>query len=303
MFLRASRSSVSLAILCLLAATALTGCGVKHTVQVAVPQKVLEAKTATLDELVALVEKYGEKIRTLSSTNLKISYVSGKLDSGTLQQYRSAPGYILLKPPDALRLNIQNPLTKTAIAELASRGDDFSLWFPRDNKYFVGRNSSRELELEGSQNAAAFTARPFHIYEAIIPRSIPISNPQMKISLEEDRDTAAKYYVVSVFRESGPHRLRVLRRIWFERSVLAVVRQKTFEEDGSVSSIITYSNLAPVEGLLMPLSIRLERPTDGYSLNMEFKSWRANSEIPDSSFAVPKPPSAQLVQLKEKLKE
>jgi outer membrane lipoprotein-sorting protein len=301
--LREARSTAGLAILFLLGATALTGCSVKRTVKVEVPQKVLEAKTASLDELVALAGNYSEKLRTLSSTSLKISYVSGKLDSGTLQQYRSAPGYVLLKSPDALRLNIQNPLTKTAIAELASRGDDFALWFPRDNKYFVGRNSSRELELESGQNAATFTARPFHIYEAIIPRSIPISNPQMKISLEEDRDTTAKYYVVSVFRESGPHRLRVLRRIWFERSALAVVRQKTFEEDGSVSSIITYSNLAPVEGLLMPLLIRLERPGDGYSLDMEFKNWRANSEIPDTSFTLAKPPAAQVVQLKEKGKK
>ena len=303
MFLRKSRLPAGLAVVGLLVTTAFTSCGVKQTVKVAVPQKVLEAKTATLDELVALVEKYSEKIRTLSSTSLKISYVSGKLDSGTLQQYRSAPGYILLKPPDALRLNIQNPLTKTAIAELASRGDDFALWFPRDNKYFVGRNSSRELELEGGQNAASFTARPFHIYEAILPSSISVSNPQIKISLEEDRDTVAKYYVVSVFRESGAHRLRVLRKIWFERSVLAVVRQKTFDEDGSVSSIISYSNLAPVEGLSMPLLIRLERPTDGYSMDMEFKSWRANSEIPDSSFTLAKPPAAQVVQLKEKGKK
>jgi len=303
MFLRKSRLPAGLAIVGLLAATVFTSCGVKQTVKVAVPLKVLEAKTATLDELVALVEKYSEKIRTLSSTSLKISYVSGKLDSGTLQQYRSAPGYILLKPPDGLRLNIQNPLTKTAIAELASRGDDFSLWCPRDNKYFVGRNSARELELEGGQNTAAFTARPFHIYEAILPSPIPISNPKIKISLEEDRDTVAKYYVLSVFRESEPHRLRVLRKIWFERSALVVVRQKTFEEDGSVSSIITYSNLAPVEGLPMPLLIRLERPTDGYSMDMEFKSWRANSEIPDSSFTLAKPPAAQVVQLKEKGKK
>src|SRR5207247_3018549 len=118
----------------------LEACAVKKTVSVPVSPKILAAKTATLDDLLTLLDSYGRKIETLSSSNLKISFTSGKIDSGKLQEYKSAPGYILLKRPDSLRLNIQNPITKTTIAELSSQGDDFSIWYPRENKYFVGRN-------------------------------------------------------------------------------------------------------------------------------------------------------------------
>src|SRR5213080_996353 len=138
----------------LLASSLGAGCGVKRSVRVPVSQKVLEAKSATLDELLSLISSYDAKLTTLSSSSLKVSFTSGKVESGKLQEYRSAPGYVLLKRPDALRLNIQNPLTKTTIVELASQGDDFFLWYPRENKFFVtkqcqGIRSGRVTEQPG----------------------------------------------------------------------------------------------------------------------------------------------------------
>jgi len=144
----------------------LGGCGVKRTVKVSVPRKILAAKSATLDEIAAMLAANASKVDSLSSTAVRLTFASGKLDSGNVQQYRSAPGYILIERPDRIRLNIQNPLTRTAILELASVGDEFSIWYPRENKFFTGRNSARSFDLEGGENPA-FSARPIHIYEAI----------------------------------------------------------------------------------------------------------------------------------------
>ena len=277
------------------------GCGVKRSVKVPVSQKVLEAKSATLDELLSLISSYDAKLTTLSSSSLKVSFTSGKVESGKLQEYRSAPGYVLLKRPDALRLNIQNPLTKTTIVELASQGDDFFLWYPRENKFFVGRNSVREFDLEGSQNSPVFSARPIHIFEAILPYRLP-PEPGMRIAMEEDRDAGAKYYVVSFFDAVGQDRLRPLRRLWFERSALAVVKQVTFAKDGSITSSIRYADLVSVGGLLLPHSIHIERPADGYFLDLQVKSWRVNPDIPETAFMLSPPPAAQRITLKEKTK-
>jgi len=266
-----------------------------------VSQKVLEAKSATLDELLSLISSYDAKLTTLSSSSLKVSFTSGKVESGKLQEYRSAPGYVLLKRPDALRLNIQNPLTKTTIVELASQGDDFFLWYPRENKFFVGRNSVREFDLEGSQNSPVFSARPIHIFEAILPYRLP-PEPGMRIAMEEDRDAGAKYYVVSFFDAVGQDRLRPLRRLWFERSALAVVKQVTFAKDGSITSSIRYADLVSVGGLLLPHSIHIERPADGYFLDLQVKSWRVNPDIPETAFMLSPPPAAQRITLKEKTK-
>src|SRR5262245_7492916 len=278
------------------------GCSVKRTVEGSRPAKVLNAQTATFDELLALRKTYSDKLSALSSTSLRVSFTSGKVESGKLQEYRSAPGYVLLKRPDSLRLNIQNPLTKTSIIELASSGDEFGLWYPRDNKYFVGRNSAHEFVVEGSENSPVFSARPAHIYEAIIPQRLELDNPRVRVSMQEDQDATAKYYLLSIFEDLGQKRLRSLRRLWIERSELMVVKQQTFAEDGSIASLIQYSNFTPIEGLLLPLSIRIERPSDGYVLDMQFKSWRVNPEIPAAAFVLSPPAGAQRVVLKEKEK-
>jgi outer membrane lipoprotein-sorting protein len=275
-------------------------CSVKRTVTVSVPPKVLQAKTATFDEILALLKKYSDKLSALSSTTLRVSFTSGRIESGKLQEYRSAPGYVLLKTPDSLRLNIQNPLTKTSIVELASTGDEFSIWYPRDNKYFVGHNSAKELVVEGAGSSPVFAARPAHIYEAIIPQRIALDNARIRVSMEEDQDATSKYYALSIFEDAGQKRLRPLRRLWIERSELVVVKQQTFENDGRIASIIHYSSHTPVDGLLLPLSIHIERPSDGYVLDMQFKSWRVNPDMPPTAFVLSPPPGAQRVVLKEK---
>jgi outer membrane lipoprotein-sorting protein len=292
--------SIWRAALVLLILSASTACSVKRTVTVSVPAKILQARSATFDELLALLKSYSDKLSALSSTSLRVSFTSGKVESGKLQEYRSAPGYVLLKRPDSLRLNVQNPLTKTSIVELASTGDEFALWYPRDNKHFVGRNSAKEFDVEGSENSPAFAARPAHIFEAIIPQMIVLDDPRVRVALEQDQDATAKYYVLSILQDVGQKRLRPLRRLWIERSELMVVKQQTFEEDGSIASLIQYSNFTPVEGLLLPLSIHIERPSDGYVLDMQFKSWRVNPEIPAAAFVLSPPAGAQRVVLKDK---
>jgi outer membrane lipoprotein-sorting protein len=273
------------------------GCVVKKTVKVPTAPKVALAKNATLDELLNGLESSAEHVSSLVSNAMRVTFTSGRVESGKLQEYRSAPGYILLKRPDSIRLNVQNPITKTSIVELVSVGDEFGVWYPRDNKFFVGRNSARELEVEG---APTFSARPSHIFEAIFPQKIAFRERGYRISLEEDRDSTTKYYILTLFRDAGDQKLEPVRKLWIDRSDLAVTRQFVYGEHGVVVSMIEYSNLAPTDGVLLPLSIRIERPVDGYILDMKFTSWRVNSDLPDSAFVMNPPSGAQKVVLKEK---
>lgn len=273
------------------------GCLVKHTVRIPVSPRILAAKSATLDQVLSLLADRSTKTLSLSSGTLKVSFTSGMVESGKLQAYRSAPGYILLKRPDSIRLNIQNPITKTSIAELLSVGDSFSLWVPRDNKFFIGRNSAQEFDLEGH---SGFTARPVHIFEAILPPRIDEKEPGKFLSVEEDIDEVTKYYVIGLFRGVEANILRPARKFWVDRSVLAVTRQMVYNEDGQIASLINYGRLTSVDGIMLPLSIRIDRPMDGYTLDLQFVSWRLNPELPDSAFVLQPPSGAQIVQLKEK---
>lgn len=273
------------------------GCGIKRTVNVPTTTKIAQARTASLDELISNLETYSNRVSSLVSNAMRVTFTSGRIESGKLQEYRSAPGYILLKRPDSIRLNVQNPLTKTSIVELVSVGDQFSVWYPRENKFYLGKNSARELEVEG---APSFSARPSHIFEAVFPQKLAFKESGYRIAMEEDRDLTTKYYVLTVFREAGDAKLEPVRKLWVDRSDLSVARQVVYGERGVVVSIIQYSNLVPADGVLLPLSIRIERPVDGYILDMQFRSWRVNTELPDTAFVLNPPSGAQQVVLKEK---
>lgn len=281
------------------AAIAVCGCGVKRTVQVRVPQAILAAKVATLDDVLATLAANASKVTTLSSTSAKITFTAGRLEAGKVQEYRGAPGYILLGRPDRIRLSIQFPLTRTAILELASAGDDFSIWYPRENKFFIGKNSARAFDLEGGAENPAFSARPIHIYEAILPQAIDVPQAGLRIAMREEQDADAKYYVVSLFQDAAPSRLSPVRDLWIERSTMNVVRQVTYEPDGAVASKIWYRRLS-TDSVPLPLSMRIERPADGYSIDLEVKEWKLNPSFDNNPFQLSAPAGARQIVLKEK---
>lgn len=278
------------------------GCGIKTEVRVPVPTRIGAAKSATLQDLLAMLRARGESITSLSSTAVKVSLTSGKLDSGVIERYRGAPAYILLRRPDAIHLNILNPVTKMSLLELLSTGDEFEVWNKRDRKFYVGRNSAKEFELEQNGQSLDFTARPIHIFQAIFPAPVSLDRPDLRVALAEEQDSQAKYYVLNVLQDTGGAVLRMLRRLWIERSEMALVKEETYTETGQVSGIVSYSDLAQQDDVLLPHSIRIERPLDGYALDLQFGAWRVNPDLPAEAFVLNPPPGIERIVLKEKVR-
>ena len=67
-----------------------------------------------------------------------------------------------------------------------------------------------------------------------------------------------------------------------------------------MESDVEYSDMTRMSDFFLPLRIRMDRPLDGYVLNMEFKSWRINNGLPDNAFVLKPPEGVQIVPLKEK---
>jgi hypothetical protein len=274
------------------------GCIIKaHTTENRpVPASILNAKTASFDELLGLIASYN-KINELSSKSLKFT-LKRKISNDKFERWKSAPGYILLKRPDSVRLALRSPLGTEF--EMASSGDDLSAWIPSKNGFYIGKNSAKELVAEN----VAITMRGPHIFNAILPQSFKTDSPEIRISMEEAGDAEAKYYIISFYKDDGSRRIHTFRRIWIERSQLAVCRQQLFLADGRIESDIRYSNIEKINDLNLPLQIHLDRPLDGYELTMEFKSesWRINGGLEEKAFDLPTPPGAEIIHLSEKTK-
>ena len=276
------------------------GCSIKRTVKIEPPPNISLDKAASFDALLDLIRNYDE-IVSLVSSEIVVTLTTGKIESGQLDKYRSAPGYILLKRPDSLRLVLQAPVTKTSILDLTSEGDNFNVWIPLDNRYFTGRNSAGELYAEDAPDVPDIPPiRATHIFEAIFPQSIPLDAPDELVSLWEASDEDTRYYILATYSKGETNRIHIIRKIWIERFGLTVARQQVYQDDGQVVSEIKYSNAIRVNGLPLPDKIHIDRPLDDYSLDIGFKKWSINPELRDNAFTMPPPPKAQIINLKEK---
>ena len=278
----------------------ISGCGIKSEVKVAVPPMVGAARTASLQELVTMIQDSRNRITSLKSGSIKITLTTGKDESGVLQKYHGARAYLLLRRPDDLVLNVMEPIALTTLVQLSSRGDQFQLWNLHDNKLYIGRNEAKAFELEDNGKPIAFTARPTHIFDAILPAPLPIGAPGVFISKTECQDAAAKYYILAIMQYVGSTELHTLRWLWIERSQMAVVKDVSFTDEGEIAGTIDYSDFARVDGFLLPKGIRIDRPMDGYSLDLHASDWQVNPKLEDDNFILNVPPDVERVILKEK---
>ena len=279
-----------------------SGCGriIKTTIKAPIPTNIGQDRTATFEELLSIACR-NDRITSLTTVRLHVTLIRGKVESGVLQKYRSAPGYILLKRPDSLRLNIQHPLTHSSVFELLSQGDEFKAWDSRDNTLYTGKNSARVLVPANSAGSGAldFPGRPPHIFDAILPKTINIDSPGVRIALEEQWGMEARFYILVFSKDDGAHRSRVIRKAWIERTGLSVARQQEYGEEGKIVSDVQYSNVTQVDGFSFPHTIAMDRPLDGYSLKLEFEDLRINPEMGSDVFVITRP-GAENVQLVEK---
>ena len=276
------------------------GCKVRQEIKIDISPRLLAARTAGIDELIAIVNQY-EKISDLTNSGMKATLTRGKWESGVQEEYRSAPGYILLRRPSFMHLVIQNTVIyKTVIFEAVSDGIEFSAWLRNENKIYIGRNSAKELVSDDMPDGLPL--RPSHIYDAIMPAGIDPAEPGQRISLLESADKVAKYYILSVYKDGTPPLIHEMRRIWIERSQLVISRIQSFNESGLLTGDIKYLEMMPIDGFYLPLKIDLARPEDGYSLALEFTngSWDVNPGLDDDSFLLTPREGAELIELQEK---
>ena len=192
----------------------LAGCTKK--VRLEVPQGHLESQTASADELVELINQRYSGIDTLTLVGARIEFVSRFADQGFAREYPGGKAQLIARSPDAIYLNILNPLTSTTVVTMASEQNRFQIWVPRENKYLVGDNN-----VQVNDPNPIYQVRPGHLLDAILVEPLPGLNDPRRLLIEETEDTLRKYYTITI-SEPVPGRLAdcLQRKLWIERSAL-----------------------------------------------------------------------------------
>ena len=275
----------------LVLAVVLAGCGPKHK-GVQTPVGYTAAKSATLEELVNLVNSQYAGIETVSVSRFRVKFTGGSIEQGYLKEYPSAKGHLVTKRPHWIYVNILNPVTSSSVVTMASDSREFQIWIPRENKYLTGKT-----DVKTGSGEPLHSVRPEHLLQAILVEPVAISAAGIVHFLEEERDEQNKYYVIHEVLVDGPAGRGCLqRKVWLERQEFRLSRQQYYD-CGKLTSDIHYGDVVVSEDGALAGSIAVERVAEHYQISFQFQpeSVRLNRSVDDSSFYILKPPRAELV--------
>jgi hypothetical protein len=286
----------------------LAGCGgqvsvVKNTP----PAEKPVVKDATREELLEKFNSTAASINTLNAT-VELKPTAGSKYSGIIEEYHEVKAFLLAERPANIRVIGQAPVIGTTVFDMASDSQEFRVSIPSKNKFLVG-----PVALERAGSKPIENLRPQHLLDALL---WPEIRKQETVLFEEFNDETARYYVLTVLR--GGYQTEILRKIWFDRSVLEVARLQSFGPRGILLSDTRFSNWqtvdaakavpgAPASALApnqqFPRSIRIERPHDDYRLDLQIAKITLNDDIPLDRFKLEQPAGSELIRVGESSEE
>jgi hypothetical protein len=255
------------------------------------------AQEATQQEL---LDRYNSLARNLQSldTTVELKPSAGSAYTGVISEYHEVKAFILASRPYNIRVIGQVPVVGKTVFDMASDGKDFEVSVPPKNKFLTGPISLNRPSEKPIENL-----RPQHLVDALL---WPEVRKEEVTLLEEFNDESARYYVLTVLR--GGYKSEILRKIWFDRADLHLVRLQSYGPKGTLLSDVRYSNWQPPDTSASALAeypriIRMDRPHDEYRLDLTFTKVALNESLAPDRFQLQAPEGTEITHLTDALEE
>ena len=278
----------------------MTGC-ISSTRYVKVHAAPPIVRTATLDELVAKVDKQFEAIKTLNAS-VTIAASTAGAAAGEVKDYSAFRGYIFVRKPEDMRVILMVPIIGRAL-DMVSTGKDFTLLMMLPNKTRAIKGT--DMVTTPSKNALE-NLRPGVFFDALIVRSIGgdeyvTMTESSRLAEPETKKHDAIYepdYDLSVLKMKQGHTLERLRTIHISRVDLEPYQQDIYDESGKIATTVQYTKYQAFGDLQFPTEIAIDRPLDKYSLKVLVQKLTANQKIDDDQFELQLPSGVTVETLK-----
>jgi hypothetical protein len=241
-----------------------------------------------------LLDRYNLLARNLQSLDatVELKPYAGSAYSGVITEYHDVKAFLLAARPYNIRMIGQVPVIGKTVFDMASNGQDFEVSIPTRNKFLTGPVSFNRTSTKPIENL-----RPQHLVEALL---WPEVRKEEVVLPEEYNDESARYYVLNVLH--GGYETEILRKIWFDRADLNMVRLETFGPKGVLLSDVRYGEWQPIETATpdlksYPRTMRIDRPHDEYRLDLTITKLVLNEPILPERFKLQAPEGAEVVQL------
>jgi len=277
------------------------GCAPVRTTTRVEPSARPVAKEASRAQLLDAYNSTARGVNTINAT-VQLKPTAGSRYSGVIEEYHDAKAFLLVQRPADIRMIGQAPVVGKTIFDMVSDGETFRVSIPTKNKFLVGSVAAETASKKPIENL-----RPQHLLDPLLWTEI---GPQEPVLFEEFNDERGRYYVLTVLR--GTETPAIARKIWFNRADLQVSRLTTYGRDGLLLSDVQYSDWRPFATtarpagggsetpLLFPRKIRIERPHDDYTLELDVTAVTLNNTIPADRFKLEQPAGSELVHVGEK---
>jgi outer membrane lipoprotein-sorting protein len=245
-----------------------------------------------------LLDRYNVLARGLKSMDatLEMKATAGTKYSGVIDQYHEVKTFLLASRPYNVRMIGQVPVVGKTVFDMVSDGQTFEVSIPPKNKFLTG-----QVALERQSSKPIENLRPQHLVDAVL---WPEVRKEEVVLIEEYNDENARYYVLTVLR--GGYKSEILRKVWFDRADLHMVRLQAYGPKGALLSDVRYANWQPVaagSAAEYPMSIRLERPRDEYRLDLSITKITLNETLEADRFKLEAPAGAEVVKVGENSEE
>jgi outer membrane lipoprotein-sorting protein len=254
-------------------------------------------KSATQQELIESLNTQAATVKSMQAT-VDIDSSAGDPKSGKITDYKQIRGYVLARKPAMLRMKGLLPLVRNTAFDMVSDGQEFKLWIPPKNKFFVGLDDGDSYQPDKRLE----NMRPQYIYEALL---IPEIGRDEIAVMENGYETvldAKKHqveqpnYALAVIRK-GPQGWYLWRKIEFSRTDLLPRRQRIYDQQGNVATDTHYHDYKDYAGTIFPSTIEIERPREDYDITLSMVKLEINRALTDDQFALEQPPGAEVVHL------
>ncbi len=278
------------ALILVLTGLTLCGCAVRRTTRLPLPQRAAApAKEASAADLIARLNSWSGSIQTLTAT-VDLQPTAGSVYSGIINEYHDVKSFIFIEKPAMIRMIGQAPVVRTNIFDMVSDGEEFRLYIPLKQKFYVGKNVLRRPAKNALENL-----RPQHILDALlIP---PVDSAPDQYAYEQAEEGGRRYYVLTLLERPSEREFLPKQKVWFDRADLEIARLQLYAPQGVYIENVLYSDYRDFQGIRYPARIQVIRPVEDYSLSITIVKATFNEAITREKFQLNKPAGAQLVEL------
>jgi outer membrane lipoprotein-sorting protein len=276
----------------------LSGC-MFTTRKLPIPKAPLITRTATAEELVAHIDDRWNKLESLNVTvEIQASVLKSK--EGLATDYTTFRGHILMRKPGMMRVLGQVPVLGTRMFDMASDGDNFTLFIPSKNKAVKGANTLKKKSANQIENM-----RPGFFFDAMVVRGLDPNDLYSVVSdTETVEDDVRKHlftvpeYILGISRSKpGTQQLTPVRVVVFHRDDLLPYQQDLFDSEGNLETEVDYADYRDFDSVKYPTTITIKRPLEEYQLVLTVESVQQNTPLTDDQFQIKIPEGTPIQHL------